>query len=57
MFFLWPIQWYHSHADPIWPDGTFKGTDVKKMKELKSMLSICSCFTREASRVSAFLIA
>jgi hypothetical protein len=17
------IQWYHSHADPIWPDGTF----------------------------------
>jgi hypothetical protein len=17
-------QWYHSHADPIWPDGTFK---------------------------------
>jgi hypothetical protein len=19
-----PIQWYHSHADPIWPDGTFK---------------------------------
>ncbi len=18
------IQWYHSHADPIWPDGTFK---------------------------------
>ncbi len=19
-----PIQWYHSHADPSWPDGTFK---------------------------------
>ncbi len=19
-----PIQWYHSLADPIWPDGTFK---------------------------------
>jgi hypothetical protein len=18
------IDWYHSHADPIWPDGTFK---------------------------------
>jgi hypothetical protein len=18
------IQWYHSHVDPIWPDGTFK---------------------------------
>jgi hypothetical protein len=24
MSFLRPIQWYHSHADPIWPDGTFK---------------------------------
>jgi hypothetical protein len=19
-----PIQWYHSHADPIWQDGTFE---------------------------------
>jgi hypothetical protein len=25
MSFSRPIQWYHSHADPIWPDGTFKG--------------------------------
>jgi hypothetical protein len=24
MSFLRPIQWYHSHADPIWPDGTLK---------------------------------
>jgi hypothetical protein len=24
MSFTRPIQWYHSHADPIWPDGTFK---------------------------------
>ncbi len=23
MFFSRPIQWYHSHADPIWPDDTF----------------------------------
>jgi hypothetical protein len=23
MSFSKPIQWYHSHADPIWPDGTF----------------------------------
>jgi hypothetical protein len=23
MFFSRPIQWYHSHVDPIWPDGTF----------------------------------
>jgi hypothetical protein len=29
-----PIQRYHSHADPIWPDGTFKcnipGTALNK---------------------------
>jgi hypothetical protein len=23
MSFSRPIQWYHSHADPIWPEGTF----------------------------------
>jgi hypothetical protein len=22
------IQLYHSHVDPIWPDGTFKGAQV-----------------------------
>jgi hypothetical protein len=24
MPFPMPIQWYHSHVDPIWPDNTFK---------------------------------
>jgi hypothetical protein len=24
MSFSRPIHWYHSHADPILPDGTFK---------------------------------
>jgi hypothetical protein len=24
MSFSRPIQRYHSHADPIWPDGTFQ---------------------------------
>ncbi len=24
MSFSRPIQWYHSHAGPIWLDGTFK---------------------------------
>jgi hypothetical protein len=24
MSFSRPIQWYHSRADPIWPDSTFK---------------------------------
>ncbi len=25
-----PIQWYHSHADPIWPDSPVK-RDAKVM--------------------------
>ncbi len=25
MSFSRAFQWYHSHLDPIWPDGTFKG--------------------------------
>jgi hypothetical protein len=29
MNFSRPIQWYHSHADPIWPDSTFK--DARKL--------------------------
>jgi len=29
MSFLRPIQWYHSHADPIWPDGTFKNPNFQ----------------------------
>jgi hypothetical protein len=29
MFFSKPIQWYQSHADPIWPDGTFKSVQTK----------------------------
>ncbi len=24
MSFSRAFQWYHSHLDPIWPDGTFK---------------------------------
>ncbi len=33
MSFSRPIQWYHSHADPIWPDGTFKafGKDLSRL--------------------------
>jgi hypothetical protein len=28
MSFSRPIQWYQSHVDPIWPDGTFNFEDV-----------------------------
>jgi hypothetical protein len=27
MSFKRAFQWYHSHADPIWPDGTSNGTN------------------------------
>ncbi len=30
MSFLRAFQWYHSPADPIWPDGTFKGQILQK---------------------------
>jgi hypothetical protein len=35
MVFTRPIQWYHSHADPIWLDGTFK---VHKCKIFRLMI-------------------
>ncbi len=28
MSFPRPIEWYHSHTDPIWPDGTFKPENI-----------------------------
>jgi hypothetical protein len=28
MCFLRPIQWYHSQAAPIWPDGTFNAQSM-----------------------------
>jgi hypothetical protein len=28
LFKAYPYIWYHSHADPIWPDGTCKGAQV-----------------------------
>ncbi len=33
MFFSKPMQWYHSHADPIWPDGTFNMVTSKNWTE------------------------
>ena len=34
------FQWYHSHADPFWPDGTFKG-EIKILNlHLKSYCAI-----------------
>jgi hypothetical protein len=32
MIFSMPIQWYHSHVDPIWPDGTFKHSDPRSYR-------------------------
>ncbi len=31
MSFPRPIQCYHSHADPIWPDGTLHKTVLCKL--------------------------
>ncbi len=42
MSFLRPIQWYHSQADPIWPDGTFKTTGNKKNFKLGKIFILFS---------------
>jgi hypothetical protein len=34
MSFYSAFQWYHSHADPIWRDGTFKSV-AGVMKSMK----------------------
>jgi hypothetical protein len=26
-----PIQWFHSHKDPIWPDGIFEWSSAQDM--------------------------
>ncbi len=31
MSFSRPIQWYHSHVDPIWLDGMYLYDDSKKV--------------------------
>ncbi len=44
MSFSRAFQWYHSHLDPIWPDGTFK----EKLRKPKSVLwRMCFRYHRE----------
>jgi hypothetical protein len=39
MSFSRPIQWYHSQADPIWPDGTFNATSSEKQSNVANILT------------------
>jgi hypothetical protein len=36
MSFSRPIQRHHSHADPIWPDGTFYVLPISQCQGLQS---------------------
>jgi hypothetical protein len=50
MSFSRPIQLYHSLADPIWPDGTFKiftGTvsGIKCGRKLAIFVPYCNAFS------------
>ncbi len=49
-----PIQWYHSHADPIRPDGIFKITQPckKEYAELCGCLSPCFSWAESAQRLT-----
>ncbi len=31
MSFSRPIQWYHSHVDPIWPDGALNAIGKSRL--------------------------
>ncbi len=35
-----PIQWYHSHADPVWPDGTLNILCTKEVNKDACMVRI-----------------
>ncbi len=45
MSFSWAFQWYHSHLDPIWPDGTFKNIILVR-DFLINLVIAMSCFYR-----------
>jgi hypothetical protein len=42
MSFSRPIQWYHSHADIIWPDGA--GYILRKFTVMRVMVTITGAF-------------
>ncbi len=46
MSFSRPIQWYryHSHEDPIWPDGTFNVNQTTPWNSLKNLTKIFISF-------------
>ncbi len=37
MSFSMHIQWFHSHEDPIWPDGTFNINLFDVYKKISAM--------------------
>ncbi len=45
MSFSRAFQWYHSHLDPIWPDGTFK--EYPHFFQKMQMLDCVRHFIRE----------
>ncbi len=54
MSFSRPFQWYHSEADPIWPDGTFKKlTHVHKLNDTSLLASSPQGFMLNAFMVPA----
>ncbi len=50
MSFSRAIQWYHSHADPIWPDGTFKPAQEWEQLSRKQAKLRHACMARSMFR-------
>ncbi len=55
MTFLRPIQWYHSHADPIWSDVTLMIACVDSYPEMEFLNGIFSGHKHESSQTQVFV--
>jgi hypothetical protein len=45
------FQWYHSHADPTWPDGTFKKCLLKIVSMFVALVKLPYYFTSKISQI------
>jgi hypothetical protein len=54
MFFSRPIQWYHSHADPIWPDSTLAWHEINALRRIILLRITFSLSSKKGQKLSIF---
>ncbi len=55
MSFSRPIQWYYSHADLIWPDGTFKNEGLTWVPAHEESTILCRVLGTAVASTSVML--